>query len=102
MSARTRRRRAEARYGPEVGTTYLLHFFDPQTGAAARCKHAGHYIGWPQDLAARLAAHARGTGPRLVEVITQAGLGFKLRRTWPHTTRHRTGLLTPASGWRRS
>lgn len=43
MSRRTRRRRAEARYGPEVGTTYLLHFIDPATGQAARYQHAGHY-----------------------------------------------------------
>ena len=93
MSRRTRRRRAEASYGPEVGTTYLLHFIDPATGEAARYKHAGHYIGWTRDLAARLDAHARGTGARLVEVITRAGLGFSLARTWPQTTRDREDLL---------
>jgi len=49
MSRRTRRRRAEARYGPEVGTTYLLHFVDPATGLPARYKHAGHYIGKPES-----------------------------------------------------
>jgi hypothetical protein len=93
MSRRTRRRRAEARYGPEVGTTYLLHFVNPATGQAARYQHAGHYIGWTTDLAARLEAHASGTGARLVEVITRAGLGFTLARTWPQTTRDREDLL---------
>jgi hypothetical protein len=93
MSRRTRRRRAEARYGPEVGTTYLLHFIDPATGQAARYQHAGHYIGWTQDLPARLQAHASGSGARLVEVITRAGLGFTLARTWPQTTRDREDLL---------
>jgi hypothetical protein len=93
MSRRTRRRRAEARYGPEVGTTYLLHFVDPATGLPARYKHAGHYIGWTTDLAGRLEAHARGTGARLIEVITRAGLGFTLARTWPQTTRDREDLL---------
>jgi hypothetical protein len=101
MSRRTRRRRAEASYGPETGTTYLLHFIDPQTGAPARYQHAGHYIGWTQDLAARLDAHARGAGARLVEVITKAGLGFRLVRTWPGTTRDREDLLKHAGGGRR-
>src|SRR5262249_15085377 len=49
MSRRTRRRRAEASYGPEVGTTYLLHFIDPATGEPTRYKHAGHYIGNPES-----------------------------------------------------
>jgi hypothetical protein len=93
MSRRTQRRRAEASYGPETGTTYLLHFIDPATGEPARYKHAGHYIGWTTDLHARLDAHARGTGARLVEVITGAGLGFTLARTWPQTTRDREDLL---------
>jgi hypothetical protein len=101
MSRRTRCRRAEANYGPEIGTTYLLHFCDPQTGEPARYKHAGHYIGWTQDLAARLDAHARGTGARLIEVITKAGLGFRLVRTWPGTTRDREDLLKHAGGGRR-
>ena len=36
MGARTRRSRSEARYGPEVGTTYLLHFDRPY-------RHAQHW-----------------------------------------------------------
>ena len=101
MSRRTRRRRAEASYGPEVGTTYLLHFIDPATGQAARYQHAGHYIGWTQDLPARLEAHASGAGARLVEVITQAGLGFTLARIWPETTRDREDLLKHCGDARR-
>jgi hypothetical protein len=101
MSARTRRRRADASYGPEVGITYLLHFFDPATGKPARYHHAGHYVGWTTDLGARLAAHARGTGARLVEVITEAGLGFTLARTWPQSTRDREDLVKHAGGGRR-
>jgi hypothetical protein len=101
MSRRTRRRRAEASYGPETGTTYLLHFIVPATGDPARYRHAGHYIGWTTDLAARMEAHARGTGARLVEVITEAGLGFKLVRTWPNTTKDREDLLKHVGGGRR-
>lgn len=59
----------------QVGTIYLLHFDKPY-------RHAKHYMGWSSDLNARLAHHADGTGARLIEVITDAGIGFQLARTW--------------------
>lgn len=54
---------------------YLLHFSE-------RFKHAGHYLGYTEDLEARLAQHRAGNGARLVEVITEAGLDFQVVRTW--------------------
>ena len=57
------------------GTVYLLCFSEPY-------KHARHYVGFTTDLPARLDAHAKGTGARLLEVITAAGLSFQLARTW--------------------
>ncbi|MGP4105307.1 hypothetical protein [Nonomuraea sp. KM90] len=58
------------------GTVYLLHFDQPY-------KHARHYIGWtPGDLNRRLRQHRNGTGARLLQVITAAGIGFALARTW--------------------
>jgi predicted GIY-YIG superfamily endonuclease len=60
------------------GTIYLLHFSQPY-------KHAAHYIGFTTDLPARLDAHTKGTGARLLEVITAAGLSFQLARTWKGT-----------------
>jgi len=42
--ARQWRRRAEASYGPETGTTYLLHFDEP-------FRHARHYTGNPESSA---------------------------------------------------
>jgi predicted GIY-YIG superfamily endonuclease len=57
------------------GTIYLLHFSQPY-------KHAKHYIGFARDLSARLESHANGTGARLLQVITEAGLSFELARTW--------------------
>lgn len=57
---------------------YLLHFATP-------FKHAKHYIGFVEyesGLDARLKKHAKGGGARLMEVISKAGIGFILARTW--------------------
>jgi len=91
---RSERPRSLASYGPETGTTYLLHFDRPYG-------HARHYVGWTQDLAARLQAHARGRGARLVQVVVKAGIGFRLARTWPESTRDREDLIKHAGGARR-
>lgn len=53
---------------------YLLHFNQPY-------QHAKHYLGSADDVERRLAEHAKGQGARLMEVITQAGIGFTLART---------------------
>lgn len=60
------------------GTVYVLHLDPPY-------RHARHYTGYaePGNLRARLAAHAAGTGARLMQVITEAGGTFRLARTWP-------------------
>ncbi len=59
------------------GTVYLLHLDPPY-------KHARHYtMPHPADLHTRLAAHAAGTGARLMEVVKAAGGSFRLARTWP-------------------
>jgi predicted GIY-YIG superfamily endonuclease len=57
-------------------TVYLLCFDRPY-------HHARHYLGFAENLEARLAAHRKGTGARLVQVIAQAGIGWRLVRTWP-------------------
>ncbi len=62
---------------------YLLHFDRPY-------RHAAHYTGFARDartLARRLEHHRLGTGSRLMQVVTQAGIGFTLARTWPDGTR---------------
>ena len=63
-----------AAYG-DLGTVYLLHFDRPY-------RHARHYTGWTRDLDHRLAEHATGRGARLMSVITDAGIGWQLARTW--------------------
>jgi predicted GIY-YIG superfamily endonuclease len=77
---RMSRPRWAANYGPERGTTYLLHFDRP-------FRHARHYTGWTTNLPARLEAHGRGEGSRFMRYVRAAGIGFKLARTWPDTTR---------------
>lgn len=59
-----------------ANTVYLLHFDQPY-------KHARHYLGWATDLESRLDQHVRGHGARLMQVITEAGIGFTVARTWP-------------------
>jgi predicted GIY-YIG superfamily endonuclease len=58
-----------------TSTIYLLHF-------SAAYHHARHYIGFTDDLEARLADHRSGQGARLMAVIKDAGLTFEIVRTW--------------------
>jgi hypothetical protein len=53
---------------------------------------------WAVDLDRRLPEHRRGRGARLLEVITQAGIGFRLARTWPGVTRARERQLKNQGG----
>jgi len=59
-------------------TVYLLHFDRP-------LHHARHYLGYASDLQKRLDIHRRGGSDdaRLMQVLRERGIGFKLARTWP-------------------
>ena len=74
-----------------LGTVYLFHFDE-------RYEHAGHYTGWAEDLDRRQAQHQAGGGARLIEVITQAGITFRLARVWPGVTRARERQLKRQGG----
>lgn len=74
-----------------LGTVYLFHFDQ-------RYEHAGHYTGWAEDLDHRVAEHLAGRGARLIEVITQSGISFRLARTWPGVTRARERQLKRQGG----
>lgn len=57
---------------------YLIHFDQPY-------HHARHYIGFVEDLdhlMPRLMLHKQGHGARLMEVINNAGISWRLARTW--------------------
>jgi predicted GIY-YIG superfamily endonuclease len=60
---------------PQAGTVYLIHF-------ESRYKHAAHYLGFAADLGRRMAQHRGGNGARLMEVISAAGIDWKVVRTW--------------------
>ena len=45
-----------------------------------------------------MAEHLAGRGARLIEVITQAGISFRLARTWPGVTRARERQLKRQGG----
>ena len=53
-----------------MSQVYLLHFDQPY-------KHARHYIGWTNDLAARVELHANGGGARLMAVVSEANITFQ-------------------------
>ena len=62
---------------------YLIHFDRPY-------KHARHYTGWTRNaktLPRRIAHHRNGTGARLMQVVTEAGITFEVAKTWPDGTR---------------
>jgi predicted GIY-YIG superfamily endonuclease len=59
----------------QTGTVYLIHF-------ERRLQHAGHYLGYCDDLGRRMAEHRGGNGARLMEVIAAAGIAWKVVRTW--------------------
>ena len=54
---------------------YLLHF-------SPSYKHAGHYLGYADNIERRLAEHRNGTGARLTQVAVQAGCQLHLARVW--------------------
>lgn len=60
----------------ESMTIYLIHFAKPY-------KHSRHYMGFTDDLDARIERHRAGDGARLLRVIKDAGIDFEVARTWP-------------------
>lgn len=59
---------------------YLLHF-------SRRHFHAGHYLGYAEDVDERVKEHTAGRGARLTQVVTDAGIGLELVRVWENGDR---------------
>ena len=64
-----------AQIAPHKRGVYLIHFERPY-------KHARHYMGYADDIHNRLVAHGEGRGARLMEVIRDAGIPWRLARVW--------------------
>lgn len=58
-----------------IAVVYLIHF-------NRAYKHARHYLGFSTDLDKRITDHLAGQGARLMEVVSGAGIEWKLARTW--------------------
>lgn len=60
---------------------YLIHI-DPAY------EHAKHYLGYADDVDARLAKHEAGRGARLTQVVRAAGHKLILARVWSGADRN--------------
>lgn len=59
-----------------MAAVYLIHFDQPY-------KHARHYVGYTSwSVKRRCAHHADGTGARLMQVVTEAGITWRVVRIW--------------------
>lgn len=65
-----------------MGTVYLIHFSRPVGNPDNPRGQAQHYLGFTDDLEARLTAHRNGNGARLMEVLRERGIEWELARTW--------------------
>jgi predicted GIY-YIG superfamily endonuclease len=63
-------------YRPVVRGVYLLHFESKLSG------HAGHYVGYSENLAARIAAHEAGDSAKIIEACSRNGIRFVVSRVW--------------------
>ncbi len=57
----------------------MLHFERPIAPGRHTCQH---YIGYADDLAARLQAHDTGHGARLTQVARALGIKWRVVRLW--------------------
>ena len=58
-----------------MGYIYLLHFDE-------KLHHAQHYIGYTEDLNARMDRHMSGLVSKLVRAVVEAGITFKIAKVW--------------------
>lgn len=66
-----------------MSTVYLLHFERPIGNPTNPRAQAQHYLGFTGDLEKRLKEHRKGwSGAGLVRAFRQAGIKFRLARTW--------------------
>ena len=67
-------------------SVYLICFHEPY-------HHARHYLGYTKNVKARLEAHRRGTGAKLLRALNQAGINYEIVKVRPKGTRTFERLL---------
>jgi predicted GIY-YIG superfamily endonuclease len=63
------------RLGHIIGSVYLIHFARALNGAR-------HYLGFSTDIPARVERHKAGRGSPLLKAATEAGISWRVIRTW--------------------
>jgi len=61
---------------------YLIHFAKPLGDLANPRGQAQHYLGYTEDLEQRLEAHSFGNGSAIMAAVSEAGIPWRLVRTW--------------------
>lgn len=93
------------------GYVYLVCFEAPIGDLANPKGAAGHYLGWADDVAARMAEHRAGRGARILAACVRQGIAFDVVRTWAGADRtferrlkrqHNAWRLCPRCGAGRS
>ncbi len=65
-----------------TGTVYLIHFDRPLGDLDNPRGQARHYLGYSDDLQARLARHREGNGAAIMAAVARAGIDWTVARTW--------------------
>jgi predicted GIY-YIG superfamily endonuclease len=66
-----------------MGRVYLIHFDRPIGNAGNPRGQASHYLGYAsKSLKSRIERHRSGNGARILQVISQLGIDWKVVRTW--------------------
>lgn len=64
------------------GSVYLIHFDVPY-------EHAKHYIGYtPYSVESRFEKHKAGKGARLLQVLNEKGIDYKIAKVWENEDRN--------------
>ena len=61
---------------------YLIHFDAPLGDLCNPRGRAQHYIGYTEDLEQRLEQHRNGNGSAIMAAVSEAGIGWRVVRTW--------------------
>lgn len=69
-------------------TTYLIHFNKPIGNPDNPRAQAQHYLGSTTNLKGRLYHHRHNNGSRIMAKVCQAGIKWKVVKTWESDSRN--------------